>query len=278
MNVTERRNLMKTPWLHELNWKEVLEYLKENDTLILPVGSTETHGSHLPVGTDALVGMRLAEEAGKRTGVLVAPPLWYGHTPHHLGHAGTASLSAETYMAVVKDICCSFIYHGFTKIVVVNGHRGGNVFSIMQAMTPLVNLTGAYIALLDPFFIGVSAWRSVQTGGSEAVGHGGEMETSHMLYIFPKLVNMSGAVRNVAKKKRFRALSVFDLEDRIISVPTAAGYNAASGASGMTGDALIATKEKGEAFHKKLMDTMVEAITEIKAREVKLTGPVPLPY
>ncbi|MQY69403.1 MAG: hypothetical protein GH145_00870 [Firmicutes bacterium] len=94
-------NTMKTPWLHELNWKEVLEYLKDNDTLILPVGSTETHGSHLPIGTDAMVGIRLAEEAGQRTGVLVAPPLWYGHTPHHLGHAGTASLSAETYIGEV---------------------------------------------------------------------------------------------------------------------------------------------------------------------------------
>ncbi|MQY69402.1 MAG: hypothetical protein GH145_00865 [Firmicutes bacterium] len=159
-----------------------------------------------------------------------------------------------------------------------NVYRGGNLSIIWQAMSPIVNRTGAYVAMLDPFFIGVSAWRSVQTGGSEAVGHGGEMETSHILYLFPELVQMSGAVRNVAKKRRFHPLSVYDLEDRIMSVPSAAAYNAASGDSGMTGDALIATKEKGEAFHKQLMDNIVEAITEIKAKEVKLTGPVPLPY
>ena len=65
-------------WLYDLTWEDVKEYLERKTTIILPAGSTEQHGPHLPLVTDAMVGIRLAEDAAKQTGILVAPPLWFG--------------------------------------------------------------------------------------------------------------------------------------------------------------------------------------------------------
>ena len=187
----------------ELNWKQVVEYLKNNDTLLFPVGSTETHGSHLPVGTDTLVPIRMSEDVGRMTGVLVAPPLWYGWTPHHLGHAGTASLTANTYISAIQEICYSYIYHGFKKIVIVNGHREGNIPPLKIAASTIRNATGAFMAIIDPFYIAASVVRDLRTSVPGGIGHGGEMETSHMLYLYPDLVDMSQAARNVGQEENF---------------------------------------------------------------------------
>ncbi len=268
---------MKTMRLSERNWEQVKEYLKDNDTLILPVGSQESHGTLLPEGTDSLVGIRIAEEAGQRTGVLVAPPLWYGYTPHHLGHAGTASLSAETYIAVIKEICCSYIYHGFKKIVIVNGHRLGNTPLLQIATTWLRNITGAFMEIIDPFYIAATVARNLRTNDG-SMGHAGDIETSHMLYLFPDLVDMNKAVRNVSQGRKFHPADLYSNEDRVLGSATIAEYNKRVEPSGTTGDAPSATKEKGEAYHKQMIDNMVEVITEAKARKVKLTGTVPLPY
>lgn len=269
---------MKTVWLQELNWKQVLEYLKDNDTLILPVGSTETHGSHLPVGTDTLVPIRMSEDVGKRTGVLVAPPLWYGWTPHHLGHAGSASLTAETYVSAIKEICYSYIYHGFKKIVIINGHRAGNIPPLTIAASTIRNVTGAVIAIIDPFYIAAGAVRDLRTSAPGGIGHGGEMETSHMLHLYPDLVDMSKAVRNVGTKKKFRRIEVYDYDDYVITASSAEDFNRRSGESGMTGDALEASAEKGKEYHKRLIDNTVEAVLEIKGMKVDLTGKAPLPF
>lgn len=269
---------MKSIWLHELNWKQVTEYLKENDTLLLPVGSTETHGIHLPVGTDTLVPIRIAEDVGKKTNVLVAPPLWYGWTPHHLGHAGTASLTANTYIAAIKEISYSYIYHGFKKIVIVNGHREGNIPPLSIALSTIRNVTGAFMAIIDPFYIAASAVKDLRTSAPGGIGHGGEMETSHMLHLYPEFVDMSQAARIVGQKKKFRPIEFYDYDDRVITIGTAAEFNARTGSSGMTGDALMATEEKGKEYHKRLVDNVVEFVLEIKSLQVHLKDNLPLPF
>lgn len=269
---------MKSVWLHDLNWKEVEEYLKDNDTLILPVGSTETHGSHLPVGTDTLVPIRMSEEVGQRTDVLVAPPLWYGWTPHHLGHAGSASLTANTYIAAIQEICYSYIYHGFKKIVIVNGHRAGNIPPLMIALSTIRNVTGAIMAVIDPFNIGASAVADLRTSVPGGIGHGGEMETSHMLHLYPDLVDMTRAARNVRPKRKFHPVEFYDYDDHVLMVGTAEEFNVRSGSSGMTGDALEATAEKGKEYHKRLIDNTVEVVLEIKAMKANIKGEVPLPF
>src|SRR3954452_4094582 len=114
-------------WMHELTWQEIDSYLQHDDVAIVPIGSTEQHGPAGPLGLDTYVAIGLAEDAARRAGVLVAPPLWYGESTHHMGFSGTLTLQVETMIAVVKDICRSLARHGFRKIILINGHKGSNL-------------------------------------------------------------------------------------------------------------------------------------------------------
>ena len=90
--------------MNELSWEDVDNYLKKEDIVILPVGSTEEHGLAGPLGLDTYVSIALAEDVAKKTGVIVAPPLWYGDASHHLGFSGTMSLKSSTLISVIEDI------------------------------------------------------------------------------------------------------------------------------------------------------------------------------
>ena len=81
--------------LQELKWPEVKSYLENDQRIILPIGSTEQHSYWLPLGTDSMVAIALAEEAAQKTNVLVAPPLWTGWSPHHMALPGTITIRPE---------------------------------------------------------------------------------------------------------------------------------------------------------------------------------------
>src|SRR5437899_2995321 len=85
-------------WIQELTWQEVREYLAQDDIAIVPIGSTEQHGPAGTLGTDTFVAIGLAEDAAKKAGVLVAPPIWYGESSHHMA-LPTISVRAETLLA-----------------------------------------------------------------------------------------------------------------------------------------------------------------------------------
>lgn len=119
--------------LAEIGWPDVAAYLESDDRIILPVGSTEQHGRHLPLGTDAMLPTALAYRLAERTGVLVAPTLPYGMSLHHLGFPGSLSLRPETLAHVLEDILRSLDRHGFRRVFLLNGH-GGNVASIRVAL------------------------------------------------------------------------------------------------------------------------------------------------
>ena len=95
----------KQVWLQNLTWEEVKQKTRQaKGTIILPVGSTEQHGYHLPVGTDTMVANSIAEDAAGKTNVLVAPPLWFGWSPHHMVLPGTITIRPELQIEVVFDI------------------------------------------------------------------------------------------------------------------------------------------------------------------------------
>ena len=124
--------------LGELNWMEIEGYLKKDDRLILVLGSTEQHG-YLSVMTDVKIPLALADAASQQTGVLVAPPLHFGSSPHFLAYPGTISLRVDTLTAVVEDMVRSLYSQGFKRILIMNGH-GGN----RPVLNHLYNLAGEF--------------------------------------------------------------------------------------------------------------------------------------
>ncbi|HVP20566.1 MAG TPA: creatininase family protein [Anaerolineaceae bacterium] len=110
--------------LDELNWMDVEQYLKTDDRLMLVIGACEQHG-YLSLLTDAKIPQALADAASKRSGVLVAPPLNFGVSPHFGAYPGTISLRLITFLDVIEDMIRSVYRHGFRRLVILNGH-GGN--------------------------------------------------------------------------------------------------------------------------------------------------------
>jgi creatinine amidohydrolase len=110
--------------VHDRTWMQIEEYLRGDDRIVLPLGSTEQHG-YLSLGVDAILSERVSVEAAEPLGVPVLPSLPYGLTPYFATYPGSPSLRVGTYLAVVRDLLESLHRQGFRRFLVVNGH-GGN--------------------------------------------------------------------------------------------------------------------------------------------------------
>lgn len=95
---------MSSVWLHELTSDDVEAYLKRDDTVIVPIGATETHGPHLPMGTDTFEAIDYSEGIARAAGVVCTPPIWFGDSPHHMGRPGTISIRSQTLIELLKDV------------------------------------------------------------------------------------------------------------------------------------------------------------------------------
>jgi creatinine amidohydrolase len=106
------------------NWQQIETYLKTDDRVILPLGSTEQHAG-LSLSVDSILSERVAADAAEPLGVPVFPVLAYGITPYFLAYPGSISLRQDTYIRIVRDILDGLRLQGFRRILLVNGH-GGN--------------------------------------------------------------------------------------------------------------------------------------------------------
>lgn len=128
MNPAYNENL-----LANRTYNEVLEYLKKDQRVILPIGSTEQHGPDGILGVDHITATGIAYTISAITGIPSAPALNYGMAIHHLGFPGSVALRPTTYINVIVDILTSLKRHGFKEIIVINGH-GGNKGPFLNAM------------------------------------------------------------------------------------------------------------------------------------------------
>ena len=181
-------------YLPHMSWTEVEDLLTRTDMVIMPVGSLEQHGPHLPIGTDFLNGMERAKLVAQRTDVLVAPILFVGNAAYHLGFPGTVSLPAETIQQVYFEAARSLMRQGFKRFLILNSHGGNRVIS--QYIADRINHETEGIAVE----LGAAAAPFRQETRAEPESeepvfdrHGGVGETSSSLYLIPDLVDLSKA-------------------------------------------------------------------------------------
>lgn len=173
--------------LQEMTWTDVQEYLKTDDMVIIPIGSTEQHGPHLPLGTDSYYAIEVAKKISSRTGVMVAPVLLAGYSVYHSGFSGTLSLKPETMEQVLFETAEMLIKHGFRRIMFLNGHGGNGIVQSKVIHRINHNTEAMAVALRD----------TAPAGGEPPKDwfdqHAGVQETSIMLYLEPDLVHMERA-------------------------------------------------------------------------------------
>lgn len=155
-------------------------------TAVLPIGSFEQHGAHLPLATDTAVACLIAGRIAHDYDLFLLPPVTLSCSHEHEGFAGTVSLRASTLIAVIDDVAASLERASVDKLVLVNGHGGNHVLSNVVQQS---NTIGRRMAL----FPGRDDWNNarchagVQTTGHDDM-HGGELETSLLLHALPDLV------------------------------------------------------------------------------------------
>ncbi len=178
--------------LEELTMVEFEAGLKKTKTIIIPVGSIEEHGPHLPLGTDAIHVFEAAKEAAERVDVFVCPPLFFGLCRSTRDHPGTVSISGDTLRSLLKDIVRSLYRHGLRNFVVVSGHASPlHLAALNEAGEALLDeLPEARIAVTPDFELASDEIKEVLECAYDS--HAGEMETSRILYLRPDLVKGKG--------------------------------------------------------------------------------------
>jgi creatinine amidohydrolase len=188
------------PALHldRMTWPQISEQIRRGrGTVVVPFGSTEQHGRHLPLGTDAVIGDELGRGLAERLDAFLAPTLRFGCSEHHLAFAGTISLAEDTFRKVVKDVVRSLCKHRFQRIILLPTH-GGNFAPLKQAFAEVGPTEGVRIlAFTDLEGFTRAAFQSSEKFGVNAVksgAHAGEWETSVMLSLRTEMVDMEQAV------------------------------------------------------------------------------------
>lgn len=178
--------------LAELGWPDIQEYLQHDDRLILVVGSTEQHGRHMAFASDTWQPWEIAQRLSERTGVLLAPPVNYGMSLHHLGFPGSLSLRPHTLSSIIVDLLESAYQHGFRKIFILNGH-GGNTAPIRMAVIEALNELPGLQVRAEAWWRVPEIQQVFEISGLNAPGHADAGETSVVMAIRPDVVQLDRA-------------------------------------------------------------------------------------
>ena len=255
-----------------LTWPEIKEAVAQNPVVLIPVGTIEDHGPHLPLNTDNVIVEAVCFETARRSDgtVLSLPVVPVGLDEHHMDFPGTVSVDMELLLAYVAQCAISIARHGFKHIMIVNGH-GSNASVCELAARKAVLATGAIIgsmagnaAVSDVLVHDViEQHRKSEHGG---IGHACEYETAMMLHIRPDLVQMDKAVKETGQM----ATQYFNWGDQ----PTPAVYAwmdywSRFSKSGIAGDAAAATPEFGAILFEETCKRMVKVMAEFRQIPVR---------
>lgn len=177
--------------LENSTWLEVSR-LSRQQVVLIPTGSLEQHGHHLPLLTDTLISRSVAEavERNLPEQVILVPAVWLGASSHHMGFPGTLTATFETYGLQIQNVVESMVHHGFRKFMIVNGHGGNTGPNDVVTRLLLDRNETIEIGHVDYYQFLEAELADVLTGPRKQMGHGCEAETSLMLHLFPDLVRM----------------------------------------------------------------------------------------
>jgi creatinine amidohydrolase len=249
--------------LAEVSWVEAQRILGDVDTIILPVGSTEQHGPHCPLGTDHITAEAVALEVGERAKLPVLPVVPIGVSSHHRQFPGTLWAPPSVFREYVKAIILSASSHGPRKFIIVNGH-GGNTASLREVAEDLRSDEEIFVAIANAF-------------PAKLDGHAGEDETSVMLHIHPELVKMEEAVDTkqndtlASLKMKTQKVGVADFGWDTIDLSSTGVF----GAAGKMINATKATASHGENIIKTHIDELCAFVEELRTARLEELLPKP---
>ena len=262
-------------WRYEdLTWPEMNDAVEAGLIPVLPVGTMEQHGPHLPVKMDRWTATAVAKTAAEQhqDRLLLMPAVAYGYTTHVMDFPGSVTIHHETFIRYIVDILKSLAYHGFSRIIVINGH-GSNIPPLDLACRRANLETDANVALAswwdltvaDPEFM--KPWRESEIPGGCA--HSGEAETSLALHLDKSLIQMDKVLNEQVKFHEHN--SPYQWVDLWSSGPVSVtSWTSEYTDSGICGDAVLATPEKGKILFDEAVKNLIEWANEFYSRETMI--------
>ena len=261
----------KTEYRYEkLTWPEINDAVELGKVCIVPCGAIEQHGPHLPLDVDVVCPSGIALGAGRELAekILVLPTVCYGYTGHVMDFPGTINTDFEHFMHQVLDITKSLAYHGFKKIVLLNGH-GSNMpnLDLVARRTNLETdaecILAAWWNLLTVDKEFLPRWRQSKFPGGCA--HACELETSLYLYLDEANVRKDKIKNGVISFNEEN--SPFNWVDLFAAGPaTIISWTSSYSETGVLGDAELATAEKGREACEEAVKQLIRFVTYFKDR------------
>lgn len=249
---------MKNPvrW-DNLNTRELAALAEQKAIVLLPIGSTEQHGPHLPVGCDHLLATGMSEKiaaelCSRGKPCVVAPSIQVANSTHHMSFCGSMTLRPETYMAVLFDYCRSIASHGFRKIVIINGHGGNHA----PTETALVNINEAlgFPVYFAGYWSGDPEAEPDILETQKGTIHACEGETSLLWALDGTLVDP------IYQETKGNPGYPLDVENK--GILTTFHRMEMHTPNGVMGNSYAATKEKGEAITARMVKGLADALCE----------------
>ncbi len=176
---------LPTRYLIDLTRDEIAAQLESNPLILLPAGSVEQHGPHLPTGTDTFAAEIISHAVAERMDGLVIPSSPLGVTPMHAPFPGTITLTPDTYMRIITETCASLARHGAKRLLIVNWHEG-NSAPLSIAAEDLHRTHGLSVVTCHACYVAADLY-GPSSGG---LTHGGEIEALAVLAYRPELVHL----------------------------------------------------------------------------------------
>jgi creatinine amidohydrolase len=211
-----------------------------------------------------MVAIALAKSAARAAGVLIAPPLWFGWSPHHMVLPGTITIRPEVLVELACDVVDSLAVHGFNNFVFINGHRIVNVTWLQMAAERIKNQLNVKVVIFDPAHMSKDFESGLDWG---PVGHAEEIEGSHMWHCYPDLVKMDRAVDNPHSAHVLYNIDPRHGGDTLCYVPSSRAemQAVADKAGGTVGHPTRSNRAAGGRYHNHLVDRLVAVIEDLQA-------------
>jgi len=253
---------MRDHYIPYMSWKDVEGKLQAGvDTAILPMGATEQHGLHGPLGTDSIIALEMSVRIARLINALVAPTLTVGYSPQHMTFPGSMTLSIDTFRRVVSEMVESLTQHGFKKFAFVNAHGGNRTVTDVTARD-LKHKHGESIQLMVVNMLRIQTSDEVKEEVEEELGqklsdpwgaHAGEQESSAVMFFKPELLNFDRMSEPMIPGEYLALSRDPDVNTIVFNLPR---YTE----TGTWGDSRNASAEQGDVFYRVLSEKLADKI------------------
>ena len=253
----------------QMTWPEIRDVAHEDRVAVVPIGTLEDHGPHLPIDTDVRIIDAICHRACERVPdqVVLLPAVTHGYSPHHRDFPGSINIRWNVFVEHLRDITESLVGHGFRRIILANGH--GSNMPLVNMAARLTIVDHPEVICCDYFYLytpaGVEAIKGVRESAFPGgMAHACELETSIYLALAPELVQMDRAEPDFNQPP-----SEYFYMDWFNGPGSMMEYWSTLTRTGTMGDPTLASAEKGVVLLDAAVDELAMVIGEMKGRAIR---------